>query len=165
MTLAGMSTSDGDESRWTTINRRRGVPAPSSDAVRRRMRKQRQRDTATEVAVRKELHAVGLRYRLDVRPVATLRRRADIVFPRERVAVFVDGCFWHGCPDHGRRIRSNTEWWASKIAATRARDMDTRERLEEEGWTVVRIWEHDEPRTAARRIAGIVRSKREAEGS
>lgn len=115
--------------------------------------------------MRSALHALGMRYRLDVRPLPTLRRRADIVFRPERVAVFVDGCYWHGCPDHGRPVRSNSEWWASKIAANRDRDADTTDRLEKAGWTVVRVWEHDEPHTAAQRIAGIVRSRRAMGGS
>ena len=105
------------------------------------------------MAVRRLVHAAGLRYRVDVRPVKEVRRKADLVFPRAKVAVFVDGCFWHGCPEHGSSPKANAAWWRDKIEANVRRDRDTDARLTDAGWCVVRIWEHDDPQWAARRIA------------
>lgn len=85
-----------------------------------------------------------------------MRRRADIAFPTRRVAVFVDGCFWHGCPEHATAPKKNADWWSVKLAANVARDRDTDARLRASGWTVVRIWEHEEPETAARRICAAL---------
>lgn len=124
----------------------------SSPGVRSRMQLQRTRDTAPELAVRRALHAAGLRYRVDLPPLPGLRRRADLVFTRARVAVYIDGCFWHGCPDHGNRPRANAEWWLEKIGRTRARDADTDARLAAAGWRVVRIWEHEETGAAVDRV-------------
>ena len=116
------------------------------------------RDTGPELALRRELHRRGLRYFVHRRPLANLRRQADVVFPRARVAVFVDGCFWHGCPIHGRREhRTNGWYWPEKIGRNEARDRDTNARLKAAGWTPIRIWEHDEPARAAVRIAAAVR--------
>jgi DNA mismatch endonuclease, patch repair protein len=103
---------------------------------------------------------MGLRYRVDVRPIAELRRRADIVFPKERVAVFVDGCFWHGCPEHATTPRANRSWWVEKLAANRRRDRDTDRRLTEAGWTVSRFWEHEDPLEVATRIRALVLAER-----
>lgn len=90
------------------------------------MQANRARDTAPELALRRRLHALGVRYRVDLPPLPGLRRRADIVFPKLRVALFVDGCFWHGCPDHGpRRFGANADYWTEKIVANRSRDADT----------------------------------------
>ena len=86
-----------------------------------------------------------------------MRRRADVVFVSRRVAVFVDGCFWHGCELHPRSPRSNVEWWARKIAANRARDAETDERLAAAGWTVVRIWEHESAEAAADRVCAALK--------
>lgn len=122
-----------------------------SESKRQAMQAQRQRDTAPELALRRELHRRGLRYRVD-HPVLS-RRRADVAFTKARVAVFVDGCFWHGCPEHGTWPRTNAEWWKSKIEANRARDADTNERLRAKGWMVVRVWEHEPARSGADRIA------------
>ena len=124
---------------------RREVPAASSDAVRATMRANRGRDTGPELAVRRELHAMGLRYRVDHPLPFDRRRRADIAFTRAKVAVFIDGCFWHGCPEHGTTPKMNSAFWAEKIARNRARDEDTTERLEAMGWTVLRFWEHENP--------------------
>lgn len=126
------------------------------------MQAQRTRDTAPEMAVRRILHADGLRYRVDRAPLPDLRRRADLVFGPSRVAVYVDGCFWHGCPEHGTRPIANAAWWRDKIARNRARDADTDLRLEEAGWLVVRAWEHEDPRAVAERVMGLVRSRRAA---
>lgn len=131
-------------------------PAPSSDAVRDRLRRQRTRDTAPELAIRRRLHALGLRYRVDVAPLPELRRRADVVFPRARVALFVDGCFWHRCPDCDLRPKANGPWWERKLDANTRRDADTDERLTSAGWTVIRVWEHEDPSQAAARVAAVV---------
>jgi DNA mismatch endonuclease, patch repair protein len=123
------------------------------------MRRQRRRDTLAEVELRRRLHATGLRFRIDRRPVPGVRRTADLVFGPARVAVFVDGCFWHGCPDHGTWPKSNAEWWRAKIEANRARDRDTDLRMAGAGWTVVRVWEHEDPDDAATRVLVAVRPR------
>jgi DNA (cytosine-5)-methyltransferase 1 len=125
------------------------VPAPIDETTGRRMRRQPRRDTRPEVLLRKELHFRGLRFRVCAKPLPTLRREVDIWFPSSRVAVFVDGCFWHGCRLHSRPTRSHTFWWAAKIKANRRRDSRTTQRLKDLGWTVVRIWEHQRPAQAA----------------
>ncbi len=135
-------------------------PPASSQAIRERMQAQRRRDTSPEMELRRWLHRLGLRYRVDVAPVAGLRRRADIVFPKSRVAVFVDGCFWHGCPEHGTWPKANASWWRQKIEGNRLRDADTTSRLTEAGWVVVRVWEHEDVDSAAQRIVDIIRSRR-----
>lgn len=132
----------------------------SSPGVRSRMQTQRTRDTAPELAVRRLLHAAGLRYRVDRPPLPGLRRRADLVFGPARVAVYVDGCFWHGCPEHGTRPASNADWWQRKLAANRTRDHDTDARLASAGWQVVRVWEHEDATEVAGRIAEIVSGRR-----
>lgn len=118
----------------------------SSPERRRNMQANRRRDTAPELAVRRLLHAHGRRYRVDLPPEPELRRRADIVFTRQRIAVFIDGCFWHGCPEHGRRtFGTNADYWPGKIAGNIARDSDTNARLADAGWRVMRFWEHEPP--------------------
>jgi len=140
-------------------------PFASSEAVRQRMSAQRSTGTAPELALRSRLHRLGLRYRTHVAPLATLRRKADIVFGPARVAVFVDGCFWHGCPEHGRRAHAVNGWyWPEKIARNKRRDTDTDRRLEEAGWLVVRVWEHEDDALAATRIAELVRARRRDAG-
>lgn len=104
------------------------------------------------------LHARGLRYRLHVPVPRFPRRTIDICFPRRRVAVFVDGCYWHGCELHKGTAAHNAEWWALKLAANRARDHETTETLRQDGWTVVRVWEHEAPEIAADRVTAAVRS-------
>lgn len=135
-------------------------PIPLHDDIRRRMERQARRDTAPELAVRRALHAMGLRYRVDLSPLPGLRSRADIVFTCQRVAAFVDGCFWHGCPDHGTLPKHNAAWWAEKIEANRRRDRRVDDTLRAAGWVVVRIWEHEDPVAAAERIAQVVRGSR-----
>lgn len=143
---------------------RRGIPAPSSAEALRRMKAVRQRDTAAELAIRRLLHAQGLRYRVD-RPTAPgQRRRADLVFASARVAVFVDGCFWHSCPLHATQPKANADWWAAKLAANQRRDTQTNQQLETFGWKVIRVWEHEAPGTAAARIAREVRSRQSRAG-
>jgi DNA mismatch endonuclease, patch repair protein len=128
----------------------------SSPAVRAVMRGNRGRDTRPERAIRSAVHALGLRYRVGIRPVPQLRRTADIVFTRTKVAVFIDGCFWHGCPEHYRPARLNANFWNEKIKGNMARDIDTDTRLAEWGWRVVRAWEHESPIVVAERIRAIV---------
>ena len=142
--------------RWCEGGRMKG-PVPSSEAVSERMRRQPTRDTAPEIALRRRLHAAGLRFRVDRAPVPGLRRKADIVFTRRRVAVFVDGCFWHGCPAHGTLPASNAEWWEAKLIRNAERDAETNRTLTEARWTVVRVWEHEGLEEAARRVERAVR--------
>lgn len=123
------------------------------------MARQATRGTAIEYALRRELHRRGLRYRLHRRPVAGLRREADLVFPRTRVAVFVDGCFWHACPTHATWPKANAEFWRTKIERNRDRDRETDAQLAEAGWEVVRVWEHDDPAEAAIHIERVVASR------
>lgn len=121
------------------------------------MQANRSRDTKPEIAVRKLLHAAGFRYRVSYAPVAKLRRRADIVFTKQRIAVFIDGCFWHGCPDHGRaHFNVNSDYWSPKITTNRLRDDDTNQKLAAAGWVVLRFWEHQDPNDVAREIAAAV---------
>src|SRR5579871_6964702 len=125
------------------------------------MSAQRSRDTSPELAVRTRLHRMGLRYRVHAAPLPSLRRRADIVFGPARVAVFVDGCFWHGCPEHGRRRHDVNGWyWPDKIARNQRRDADTDRQLAAAGWLVVRVWEHEDHDEVAARIADLVRARR-----
>ncbi|MFB7855917.1 very short patch repair endonuclease [Rhodococcus qingshengii] len=126
---------------------------PATDpATSARMSAQRRRDTKPEIALRRELHQRGLRYFVDRAPIKGVRRRADLVFPRRKVAVFVDGCFWHSCPQHATFPKNNAQWWTDKLAANVVRDRDTDARLAEQGWTVIRIWEHEDPLVAAERV-------------
>lgn len=135
------------------------TPQPSSAAVSDRMSRQVPSGTTPELALRRELHHRGLRFRVDFRlDMAGLRRRrADLAFTRRHVAVFVDGCFWHACPEHATSPKANGEWWAAKLAGNVERDRDTDARLVASGWTVVRIWEHEDVAGAADRIERLVR--------
>ncbi|BBZ21723.1 very short patch repair endonuclease [Mycolicibacter hiberniae] len=133
----------------------------SSEHARLTMRANRSRDTKPELAVRRLVHAMGLRYRVDFPPLPSNRRmRADLVFTRARVAVFIDGCFWHGCPDHHTVARTNAEFWATKVLGNRTRDERTNAVLTDAGWTVLRFWEHEDPSTAAQAIREVVESTR-----
>jgi DNA mismatch endonuclease (patch repair protein) len=124
----------------------------TTEATRARMSGQRSRDTGIEVALRRELHRRGLRYRVHRRPLRAVRREADVVFGPSKVAVFVDGCFWHGCPEHATAPKNNAEWWRDKLAANVARDRRTDGALTELGWKVVRVWEHTAVDDAVERI-------------
>jgi DNA mismatch endonuclease (patch repair protein) len=135
-------------------------PVPSSEGVRSRMRLQRRRDTVCELLVRGALWRLGCRYRVDFRPVPSVRRTADIVFTRAKLAVFFDGCFWHRCRRHGRLPIENRGWWVDKLQRTVARDADTSRQLRNAGWLVMRFWEHDDPVLAARRIASRLRNRK-----
>ncbi|GAB2805272.1 very short patch repair endonuclease [Streptomyces chlorus] len=118
------------------------------------MSRQGSRDTAPEVAVRKLLHAEGLRYRVNAPVFGMPRRTIDIVFPKAKIAIFLDGCFWHGCPQHATQPKSNAEWWRAKLDRNMARDQETSEHLRAAGWTVLRFWEH----IPAEEIAATVRA-------
>ncbi len=140
-------------------SRREGRAAPSwasSPAVRRVMQGNRSRDTLPEIAVRSAVHALGMRYRVCARPVTKVRRTADLVFRRSRVAVFIDGCFWHGCPTHHALPKTNSAYWAQKIEGNRVRDVHTTELLRAAGWMVLRFWSHEEPMEVAAHIAKAV---------
>jgi DNA mismatch endonuclease (patch repair protein) len=128
----------------------------SSREVRASMQGNKGRDTGPEVRLRSLLHARGLRYRVSARPLPGLRRTADIVFPKARVAVFVDGCYWHGCVEHYRPSSTNPEFWSEKISGNRRRDAETNQLLSDAGWTVVRIWEHEEPAGVVDRVVHVV---------
>ncbi|WP_218064133.1 very short patch repair endonuclease [Nguyenibacter vanlangensis] len=132
--------------------------SPSSHEASHRMARVRQKGTDAELSLRKALHARGLRYRLHVPLLTKPRRVADIVFSSARVAIFVDGCFWHGCPQHASWPKSNAQFWRDKIETNRARDADTDQRLRASGWRVVRVWSHESAGDAAERIEDIVRA-------
>jgi DNA mismatch endonuclease (patch repair protein) len=132
----------------------------SSLEVRAAMRANRGKDTRPELALRKLLYQRGLRYRVDARPLAEIRRKADVVFRGDRVAVFIDGCFWHGCPEHYRPAVKNADFWREKIDGNRARDAETNEKLVAAGWRVIRVWEHEDPVLAAARIDRQLRELR-----
>ncbi|WP_256338947.1 very short patch repair endonuclease [Streptomyces sp. 2224.1] len=131
----------------------------SSDAARATMRANRSRDTKPELALRRAIHALGLRYRVSTRPLPSLRRTADIVFTRAKVAVFLDGCFWHGCPVHHTLASANSAYWQEKDRRNRERDQDTNAQLAAAGWTVLRFWEHEDVAAAALRVAEVVRKQ------
>jgi DNA mismatch endonuclease (patch repair protein) len=124
------------------------------------MQQQRRRDTRPEIALRRALHAAGLRYRVERPVIPGMRRRADVVFGPAKVAVFVDGCFWHMCPEHATFPKANADWWREKLERNYVRDQDTHRLLREQGWFPVRVWEHEEIAEAALRIAEIVHERR-----
>ncbi|MGR6999434.1 DNA mismatch endonuclease Vsr [Yinghuangia aomiensis] len=128
--------------------------------TRARMSRQKSRDTQLELNLRKALHASGLRYRVHRRPLKGIRREADVVFGPAKVAVFVDGCFWHGCPEHATWPKNNAEFWRNKIEGNRVRDADTDARLAAAGWLAVRVWEHESPAEAAERVRTAVVARR-----
>lgn len=149
----------------TTIHRPSGVDLsrtapPSSPAVSRRMSLVRTTGTTPEVRLRSILHRRGLRYRIDYRPRVPVRCRLDVAFTAAQVAVLVDGCFWHGCPEHASWPKSNATWWRAKIDRTRERDRQTTVALEHAGWAVIRIWEHEIPEDAADRVERLVLDRR-----
>ncbi|MEU1972863.1 very short patch repair endonuclease [Microbacterium sp. NPDC019599] len=124
----------------------------SSENVRRAMLGNRRRDTTPELRVRRLVHAAGLRYRVDVRPVSTVPTRADIVFSKRRIAIFIDGCFWHSCPEHGVAPKTNVAYWRPKLERNRTRDRTVTTALQSHGWMVLRFWEHEDPGAVARAI-------------
>ncbi|RKT83624.1 T/G mismatch-specific endonuclease [Saccharopolyspora antimicrobica] len=120
----------------------------------------RNRDTEPERLIRRLVHARGLRYRLCARPLPGLRRTADMVFRPTKIAVFIDGCYWHGCPEHYKAPRTNPGYWSDKVARNIARDRDTDKQLTESGWLVLRFWEHESAEECVHKIVGAVHSRR-----
>ncbi|MFF8651713.1 very short patch repair endonuclease [Streptomyces griseoluteus] len=128
----------------------------SSAARRRNMQAIRSRDTTPERLIRSLVHAQGFRYRVAARPLPNLRRTADLVFRPAKLAVFIDGCYWHGCPQHYVPPKTNSGYWSDKVARNMARDRDTDDQLRAAGWTVLRFWEHDPAEECALKIAATV---------
>ena len=133
-------------------------PKPRNEATRSRLQRQKQRDTQPELQLRRALHHRRLRYRVD-RKVEGLRSRPDVVFGPAKVAVFVDGCFWHGCPEHATAPKNNSEWWRQKLESNVERDRRVDAFLRDAGWEVIRVWEHEDPIEAADSIERAVRSR------
>lgn len=133
------------------------APVASSPGVRSVMQGNRRRDTRPEILLRRELHRRGLRYRVDAAPLQGVRRRADVVFTRQKVAVFLDGCFWHRCGLHGVSPTTNSPYGTAKLDRNVERDRHTDSLLQAAGWRTVRVWEHDNPDEAADRICSLVR--------
>lgn len=133
-------------------------PHPTSAAVTAVMKGNRRVNTRPEVALRAALHRLGLRFRKQylVRLPADRPVRIDVAFPRVKVAVFIDGCFWHSCPEHGRVPRVNQQYWPAKLARNRERDRRVTSALEADGWRVVRIWEHVSTPDAVTRVLALV---------
>src|SRR5690242_1167215 len=128
------------------------------------MKAAKPRDTAPERTLRSELHKRGLRYQIDVRPVKELNRRADIVFRTAKVAIFVDGCFWHGCPKHRTQAKANAKFWKNKIERNQERDEETNKLLKKAGWKVLRVWEHElkEPAKVVKKLVKQLNQSRKA---
>lgn len=137
------------ESSWAT-----------SAATRKSMQSNKSRDTKPEVRLRKALYALGLRYRVCVRPLPNVARTVDVVFRSAKVAVELRGCFWHGCPEHYRAPKANNDYWAQKVSRNVARDEDTARRLADADWLLQVVWEHEDLEQAAERVAMTVRARR-----
>lgn len=136
----------------------------SSAARRRNMQAIRSRDTKPEQQIRRLVHAEGLRYRVSARPLIGLRRTADMVFRPTKVAVFIDGCYWHGCPEHYVPPKTNSGYWSQKVLLNMERDRDTDKQLSEAGWLVLRFWEHESSDVCANEITAVVRRRRADRG-
>lgn len=121
------------------------------------MQGNRSRDTKPELRVRRLVHALGLRYRVNQRPLPEHRLTADLVFTRAKIAVYIDGCYWHGCPEHHRAARTNATFWSTKIEGNRSRDKRTQAILETAGWRCLRFWEHEDPQIVANKVYSAVR--------
>jgi DNA mismatch endonuclease (patch repair protein) len=134
-----------------------GTVLPPTAAVRARMQRTPQRDNPRELELRSALHRLGLRFRVHYRVTPTSRAEADVAFTGQRVAVLIDGCFWHGCPLHATRPRHNAEWWARKLDENIARDRRADTTFREAGWTVLRFWEHEPIDTIVGGICRVVR--------
>lgn len=168
--LAGLNivvTSRSDRGRdgrpATSARTARTATSPSwasTPGVRLRMQAQRTRDTGPEMAVRRIIHNAGLRYRIDRAPVPGMRRRADMIFSPAKVAVYIDGCFWHMCPIHGRIPQRNSLWWEQKLRRNRTKDEEADRILKEARWVSVRVWEHEDPNIAAAAIIALVKERR-----
>ncbi|MFJ5026823.1 very short patch repair endonuclease [Streptomyces sp. NPDC088560] len=136
--------------------RKDGRPSwASSPATQASMRSNKGRDTRPERALRSAVHTLGLRFTVSTRPLPKVRRTADLVFTRVRLAVFLDGCYWHGCPDHHTLAATNTAYWTDKLEGNRRRDRQTDQWLREAGWEVLRVWEHEDPKAAALRVREV----------
>lgn len=133
-------------------------PVPKNPATASRMSRQAREGTGPEVELRRQLHRRGLRYRLNAKAEPTLRTKPDIVFRKARVAVFVDGCFWHSCPEHSTAPQHNGAWWHDKLARNVERDRRQDKALKAAGWEVIRVWEHEDSALAAERVARVVES-------
>lgn len=164
--MPGIARDDGDrdmrESRVDAGGRTGGGITPdhvTDPSTSLRMSRQARRDTAPELRLRRLLFARGLRYRVDAPLPGMPRRRADVLFTRRRVAVFVDGCFWHSCPVHGTVPRSNRDWWVAKLDKNMARDRETDTHLSAIGWTVLRFWEHEDMELAADIVEQFIRNR------
>ena len=129
----------------------------TSEATRKSMQANKSRDTGPEIALRRELFRRGLRYRVGMAPLPGVRRTVDIVFPGAKVAVFVDGCYWHGCPEHCRVPKTHSEYWDSKIKHNAERDLATTKTFEDAGWRVLRLWEHETVNEMADAVQQAVR--------
>jgi len=134
---------------------------PLDEKTRERLRRQRRRDTKPEIALRSALHRRGLRFRIDKKPLPKMRSRADILFGPAKVAVFVDGCFWHCCAQHGSLPSNNREWWDAKLASNVERDRRVDSALVDAGWCVIRVWEHEDPLVAAAAIADVIAQRKQ----
>lgn len=145
---------------WTMVTTPRNVARATSG----RMARQKRRDTGPEMQLRRILHRKGLRYRVDLPLEGMPRRRADVTFVRDRVVVFVDGCFWHRCPVHATDPANNGKWWERKLLGNVARDRETDARLRKAGWVVLRFWEHQDMEEAAEQVARAL-TERRANGS
>ena len=133
-----------------------GRPTPLNEAVSRQMSAMPSKDTGAETALRRALHKRGMRYRTHLK---TLPGKPDLAFTRARIAVFVDGCFWHRCPDHGTAPKNNSKWWSDKLDANVARDRRNDEDLQKLGWISVHVWEHEDPAIAAGAINELWRTR------
>jgi DNA mismatch endonuclease (patch repair protein) len=133
---------------------------PPTPSKRRAMQNQRERDTFPELALRRALHRRGFRYKVDATlPLPGVRRRCDLMFSGPRVAVFLDSCFWHVCPEHATWPKSNSEWWHDKLTRNVERDRQTDALLRGAGWQSVRVWEHEDPEEGADRVAATLRDR------
>ncbi|MFH8223026.1 very short patch repair endonuclease [Streptomyces sp. NPDC018057] len=129
------------------------------------MSRQASKDTAAELLVRRLLHAAGLRYRVEYPVPGMARRRIDVAFTSVKVAVLIDGCFWHGCPEHATQPKANAQWWRQKLDRNMARDAETTDHLVAAGWEVLRFWEHEPAPDVALRIAAAVERRRSRQGA
>jgi DNA mismatch endonuclease, patch repair protein len=159
--MLAVGTVGGAEAGPWPYHRRMTSSWASNEQTRRSMQSNRSSDTAPELAIRRLLHARGLRYVVNARPERDIRRTADLVFRGSRIAVFVDGCFWHGCPKHYREPKSHVDYWRPKIGRNMSRDMETTAQLEEAGWIVLRFWSHELSASVAESVAAQVMAAKE----
>jgi DNA mismatch endonuclease (patch repair protein) len=129
------------------------------------MSRQVRKNTAAELAVRRLLHAAGLRYRVEYPVPGMARRRIDVAFPGAKLAILIDGCFWHGCPEHATHPKANAEWWRQKLERNMARDIETTEHLRAAGWEVLRFWEHEAPQDVADEVRRVVTQRKNGVGN